>query len=36
MQGIDAWEAYNEPVADTPDKMKRLAEFEAERTRLSG
>jgi len=31
---FDAWEAYNEPVADTVDKMKRLAEFEAERTRL--
>lgn len=34
MQFIDAWEAYNEPVADTPDKMKRLADFEAERTRI--
>jgi hypothetical protein len=34
MAGIDAWEAYNEPVADTADKMKRLADFEAERTRL--
>lgn len=34
MAAFDAWEAYNEPVADTPDKMKRLAEFEAERTRL--
>jgi hypothetical protein len=33
-QYFDAWEAYNEPVADTPDKMKRLADFEAERTRL--
>jgi hypothetical protein len=32
----DAWEAYNEPVADTVDKMKRLAAFEAERTRLLG
>jgi hypothetical protein len=31
---FDAWEGYNEPVADTPDKMKRLADFEAERTRL--
>jgi hypothetical protein len=31
---IDAWEAYNEPVADTEDKMKRLADFEAERTRI--
>ncbi|HEX9921148.1 MAG TPA: hypothetical protein VGD99_00665 [Anaerolineae bacterium] len=36
MAYIDAWEAYNEPVADTPDKMKRLADFEAERTRLLG
>ena len=34
MAAFDAWEAYNEPVADTPDKMKRLADFEAERTRL--
>jgi hypothetical protein len=34
MESIDAWEAYNEPVADTIDKMKRLADFEAERTRL--
>lgn len=34
MEGIDAWEAYNEPVADTVDKMKRLADFETERTRL--
>lgn len=34
MAGIDAWEAYNEPVADTVDKMKRLADFEAERTRI--
>ena len=33
-QHIDAWEAYNEPVVDTPDAMKRLAEFEAERTYL--
>jgi hypothetical protein len=33
-QYFDAWEAYNEPVADTVDKMKRLADFEAERTRL--
>lgn len=32
----DAWEAYNEPVADSPDKMKRLADLEAERTRLLG
>jgi len=34
MAAFDAWEAYNEPVADTPDKMKRFADFEAERTRL--
>ncbi len=31
---IDAWEAYNEPVAETPEHMARLAQFEAERTRL--
>jgi hypothetical protein len=31
---IDAWEAYNEPVAETPENMARLAQFEAERTRL--
>lgn len=31
---FDAWEAHNEPVADTVDKMKRLADFEAERTRI--
>ncbi len=36
MEAFDAWEAYNEPVADTPDKMKRLADFEAERTRILG
>lgn len=34
MEAIEAWEAYNEPVADTEDKMKRLADFEAERTRI--
>lgn len=34
MEAFDGWEAYNEPVADTVDKMKRLADFEAERTRL--
>ena len=33
---FDAWEAHNEPVADTSEKMKRLADFEAERTRLLG
>jgi len=34
LAGIDVWEAYNEPVANTVDQMKRLADFEAERTRL--
>jgi hypothetical protein len=34
MEAFDAWEAYNEPVADTVDKMKRLADFEAERTHI--
>ena len=33
---IDGWEAYNEPVAGNADEMARLAEFEAERTRLLG
>jgi hypothetical protein len=36
MEAILGWEAYNEPVADTADKMKRLADFEAERTRILG
>lgn len=36
MEAILGWEAYNEPVADTPDKMRRLADFEAERTRILG
>jgi hypothetical protein len=31
---IDAWEAYNEPTIVTADQMARLADFEAERTRL--
>ncbi len=31
---IDAWQGYNEPVAGNADEMKRLGEFEAERTRL--
>ncbi len=31
---VDGWEAYNEPVVETADAMARLAEFEAERTRL--
>lgn len=33
---FDGWESYNEPVAGTYDEMARLAEFEAERTRLLG
>ena len=32
---FDGWIAYNEPVASNADEMKRLAEFDAERTRLS-
>jgi hypothetical protein len=36
LANIDAWEGHNEPVADTPDKMKRLADLEAERTRILG
>ncbi len=35
-QVFDAWEAYNEPVAGNADEMKRLGDFEAERTRLLG
>ncbi len=31
---FDAWQAYNEPVANNADEMQRLADFEAERTRL--
>ncbi len=31
---VDAWEASNEPVMSDVEQMKRLAEFEAERTRL--
>lgn len=33
---FDGWQAYNEPVAANAEEMKRLAEFEAERTRLLG
>lgn len=33
---FDAWISYNEPVATNADEMKRLADFEAERTRLLG
>jgi len=36
LQYFDAWEAHNEPVADSVDKMQRLADLEAERTRLLG
>jgi hypothetical protein len=35
-EAFDAWEAYNEPLADSAEKMKRLADFEAERVRLLG
>ncbi|MGE5603564.1 MAG: hypothetical protein ACM30E_10965 [Nitrososphaerales archaeon] len=31
---IDAWEAFNEPTAGSPDEMSRLAEFEARRVEL--
>ncbi len=31
---VDAWEAYNEPVVVNAEAMARLADFEAERTRL--
>lgn len=31
---FDGWEAYNEPVAANADEMRRLSDFEAERTRL--
>ncbi len=34
MRWFDAWEAYNEPVPADRAAMGRLAEFEAERTRL--
>ncbi len=34
LANIDAWEACNEPVPANADEMKRLADFEAERTRL--
>ncbi len=34
LAAFTAWEAYNEPLADTVEKMQRLADFEAERTRL--
>lgn len=31
---IDGWQGFNEPVAGNADEMRRLGEFEAERTRL--
>ena len=31
---FDAWQSYNEPEAGNTEEMKRLADFEAERTRL--
>ena len=34
MAAYAGWEAANEPVAVTPAQMQRLADFEAERTRL--
>ncbi|MBK8049931.1 MAG: hypothetical protein IPK16_24190 [Anaerolineales bacterium] len=33
---IDGWESVNEPVAVNAEEMRRLAEYEAERTRLLG
>lgn len=33
---FDGWQAYNEPVVNNADDMKRLAEFEAERTHQLG
>ena len=35
-QYFDGWESYNEPLAADADEMRRLGEFEAERTRLLG
>jgi hypothetical protein len=31
---VDVWEGFNEPVAGDEDQMRKLAELEAERTRL--
>jgi len=31
---FDGWQAYNEPVVNNAEEMKRLADFEAERVRL--
>jgi len=33
---FDGWEAYNEPVPGNGEEMAKLADFEAERTRLLG
>jgi hypothetical protein len=33
-QAFDGWEAYNEPVPADAEQMRRLAQFEAHRTRL--
>lgn len=33
---FDGWMAYNEPIANNAEQMARLADFEAERTRLLG
>lgn len=33
---FDAWQSYNEPVPGNLEEMQRLADFEAERTRLLG
>jgi hypothetical protein len=34
LAAFDGWQAYNEPVANDAGQMARLAQFEAERTRL--
>jgi hypothetical protein len=34
LAAIDAWEAYNEPVASDAEQIARLGQFEAARTRL--
>jgi len=34
LAAIDGWEAFNEPLTVDADQMARLADFEAERTRL--
>jgi hypothetical protein len=35
-ESFDGWEAYNEPIPANVEEMQRLADFEAERTRLLG